>query len=573
MGFLEYALALSFQKDHLKTRIRVSPAFQKPTLTQNETMFDINLPVPIASEDGTISFLGWEFPGDSMGKAKVGRLFRASVFHLSAHTLIPVNDEKTFPSTQKRMHVEVFSESLVKDVYVNAYISTRHPDRLPDLAYANSLAFAKMKPVERIFNPSTRIMAALLSKVHMGAVKGVLRPEEEDTIVPLVTRLSLLGKDILMSLNGKEVKINEVLSDVSNYIIQAIESNGPILEAPSLPFTEQHGKPTIFSQNETPPEAEIGSIFRKSLEFLGGMVLPEGSADSYWRKELDAEASQAFDTWYSQKAREQRILEKLKQNEEWTKFKSVEFPEEDVTEYFRARILLSGGSRRLLDSLRVAQDALDEDPGKEMGQLDLSAVIQVLASKKPATDVFMKDEYLSKSFAWTILLDVSESMRIKSEFARAVAICIAEATKELLMDSGSWTYFAFSDRFYVLKDASEGYSNRVRARLGGLQFGGLTLMPEAIQFAGNVLGKRFDEQRFLIVISDGWPYGYENIDDKLSKTINALQKKGVIIIGVGVETDKMKDFFKLNSVILDAKDLIKDFARIYVNASTTALET
>jgi nitric oxide reductase activation protein len=98
-------------------------------------------------------------------------------------------------------------------------------------------------------------------------------------------------------------------------------------------------------------------------------------------------------------------------------------------------------------------------------------------------------------------------------------------------------------------------------------------MPEAIQFAGNVLGKRFDEQRFLIVISDGWPYGYENIDDKLSKTINALQKKGVIIIGVGVETDKMKDFFKLNSVILDAKDLIKDFARIYVNASTTALET
>jgi nitric oxide reductase activation protein len=221
----------------------------------------------------------------------------------------------------------------------------------------------------------------------------------------------------------------------------------------------------------------------------------------------------------------------------------------------------------------VAQDALDEDPGKEMGQLDLSAVIQVLASKKPATDVFMKDEYLSKSFAWTILLDVSESMRIKSEFARAVAICIAEATKELLMDSGSWTYFAFSDRFYVLKDASEGYSNRVRARLGGLQFGGLTLMPEAIQFAGNVLGKRFDEQRFLIVISDGWPYGYENIDAKLSKTINALQKKGVIIIGVGVETDKMKDFFKLSSVILDAKDLIRDFARIYVNASAAALET
>jgi nitric oxide reductase activation protein len=320
-------------------------------------------------------------------------------------------------------------------------------------------------------------------------------------------------------------------------------------------------------------DADVEEIFRKSMETYGGMNVSEGSVDSIWKKESDAEACQAFDTWYSQRAREQRILEKLKENGEWDSFKSVEFPEEDVTKYFRARALLSGGSRRLLDSLRVAQDALDEDPGKEMGQLDLSAVIQVLASKKPATDVFMKDEYLSKSFAWTILLDVSESMRIKSDFARAVAVCIAEATKELLMDSGSWTYFAFSDRFYVLKDASEAYSNRVRARLGGLRFGGLTYMPEAIQFAGSVLGKRFDEQRFLIVISDGWPYGYPDIDAKLSKTISALQKKGVITIGVGVETDKMKDFFKLSSVILDAKDLIKDFAKIYANASAAALET
>jgi len=573
MGFLEYARGLSFEKDALKARIRVNPTFQRPTLTRSEAGFDVNLPAPTVLEQGGILFLGWEFPSDSSGKARVGRLFRASVFHLTAHTVMPFTDQKTFSSGQESLKVEVFSASLANDVYVNAYISAQHPDKLPDLAFANSLAFARMKPVERIFNPSTRIMAALLSKVHIGTVKGTLNAEEESTVTSLTTRLSMLGKDILTSFSGKEIKIEETLADVSDYMIQGIESNGPILETPSLPYTEQHGKSTIFSETEDPSEAEIETIFKKSLESSGGMVQPESTVDSHWKKESDAEACQAFDTYMNQKAREQRILEKLKENDAWTAFKSVEFPEEDVTNFFRARTLLSGGSRRLLDSLRVAQDALDEDPGKEMGQLDLSAVIQVLASKKPATDVFMKDEYLSKSFAWTILLDVSESMGIKSEFARAVAICIAEATKELLMDSGSWTYFAFSDRFYVLKDSSEAYSNRIRARIGGLRFGGLTLMPEAIQFAGNVLTKRFDEQRFLIVISDGWPYGYENIDAKLSKTINALQKKGVIVIGVGVETDKMKDFFKLSSVILDAKDLIKDFARLYVNASTTALET
>jgi Mg-chelatase subunit ChlD len=572
MGFLEYALALSFQKDYLKTRVRVNPTFGRPTIVRNEAGLDINLPVPILYEDGTTRFLGYQLPADSTGKAKVGRLFRACVFHLTAHTLMPISDEKLISSLQTGMNLEAFARSMAHDAYVNAYISSRHPDKLPDVAFANALAISKIKPAQRIFSSSTRIMAALLSKANVGTAKGAISPEEEASVNQMAARLNLLTKDILMSFNGKELKIAEALEDVSSYIVQTLETHGPILEAPSLPHTEQHGSTSVFSQSETCEESDIENFFRKSLETLGGAVLSGSSVESYWRTEGDAEASQAFDTWYHQRAKEEKILEKLKENEEWNSFRSIEFPEEDFTEYLRARTLLRGGSRRLLDSLRVAQDALDEDPGKEMGQLDLSAVIQVIASRKPATDVFMKDEYLSRSFAWSILLDVSGSMKIKSEFARAVAICIAEATKELLMDSSSWTYFAFSDRFYVLKDASEAYSQRVRARIGGLNFGGLTYMPEAIQLAGNVLSKRVDEQRFLIVISDGWPYGYENIDAKLSRVISSLQKKGVIVIGVGVETDKVKDFFKLSSVILDAKDLIRDFAKIYVNASANQLE-
>jgi nitric oxide reductase activation protein len=225
-----------------------------------------------------------------------------------------------------------------------------------------------------------------------------------------------------------------------------------------------------------------------------------------------------------------------------------------------------------LDSLRIAQDALDEDPGKEMGQLDLTAVIQALASKKPATDVFMQDEYLSKSFAWSILFDASASMQVKGELARALAICVAEATKELLMDPGSWTFFAFSDRFYVIKDSTEAYTRKVRARIGGLKFGGLTFMPDAIQVAGQILTKRYDEQRCLVVISDGWPYGYQNIPTALKESIDTLVEKGVIVIGLGVETDRMGNFFKLSSAVYTQKDLIKRFSHLFVNASTAALE-
>jgi nitric oxide reductase activation protein len=97
-------------------------------------------------------------------------------------------------------------------------------------------------------------------------------------------------------------------------------------------------------------------------------------------------------------------------------------------------------------------------------------------------------------------------------------------------------------------------------------------MPDAIQVAGKILAKRYDEQRFLVVISDGTPLGYPNIQKAMSEATNSLEKKGVIIMGVGVETDKMKDFFKVSSIIHDQKDLIKSFAKLYVKASEAALE-
>jgi len=573
MGFLEYALAVSLQKDNTKTRIFIDPKLQQPTLAWDKAGFNVALPEPSVSEEGTISFLGYGFPADLTGKANVGRLFRACVFHLTAHTLMPIYDEKRVSSTSKHAMVETFSESLVNDAYVNAYILTFYPDKLVDLAFANSLAFGKMKPVERIFNPATRIMAALLSKVNIGIVKGLLRPEEENAVNRLTAELNSLREKIVVSLAGERKRIDQVFDETADGITQILESHGPILEAPSLQCTEQIGPCSVFSQHEMLSEFEIERVFRKSLETLGGKVPSGESMESCWRRELEAESSQAFDTWVHQKSREKRILAKLIGYIESTRFKSVDFPDEDYTRYLRTRLLLAGGSRRLLDSLRVAQDALDEDPGKEMGQLDLTAVVQMIASRRPGTDVFVKDEYLSKSFAWGVLFDASASMKIKGDLGRALAICVAEATKELLMDSGSWTFFAFNDHFYVLKDASEAYSHRVRARIGGLRFEGLTFMPDAIQVAGKILAKRYDEQRFLIVISDGCPCGYPDISTAMSESISSLQKRGVIVIGVGLETERMRDFFKLNCAVYDQKDLIKKFAKIYVNASAAALES
>jgi hypothetical protein len=571
MGFLEYAWTVSPQKDNMSVKIAFDPLLNQPTIDADTFGFTLNLPTVRVLDEEHVSFLGYTFPS-ATGKSKIGRLFRAAVLHLTTHTLLPLPKDKIAPQLSSESKIEVFAQSLASNVLVNAYLQKTQPDSLADLAYANALAFSKIKPAERILTPSTRIMTALLSKVNMGTVKGFLSPESEKTVNDLTAELMTLKEAFTSSLAGTPINEEEIFDEKVESITRALEAFGPFLEAPSLPYMEQTGLCSIFTETNQSLNLEVESVFRKSLSALGGAVPVEGGLNSLWTREQEIEALQAFDSEQHQELKKEKILSRVNRFAEETRFKSIRFPDEDYTQYMRARVLLQGGSRRLLDSLRVAQDALDEDPGKEMGQLDMTAVIQAIASKKPATNVFFKDEYLSKSFAWSILFDVSSSMQVKGEKARALAICVAEATKELLMDPGSWTFFAFSDEFYILKDNTEAYTKKVRARIGGLKFGGLTYMPDAIQLAGKILSQRYDEQRVLVVISDGWPHGYPNIYDALRESIEHLTKKGIIVIGVGVETDRMGVFFKLNAAAYTQKDLIKRFAKIFVNASAAALE-
>jgi hypothetical protein len=572
MGFLEYAWNISLQKDNMKLKIVLDPLINQPTLKPDTVGFTANLPTAHLLDEEHISFLGYVFSSDTNGKAKVGRLFRAAVSHLTAQTMLPLPKDKIAPQLPSESIINIFAQSLVSNVLVNVYIQKLQPERLADLAYANALAFSKIKPAKRILTPSTRLMTSLLLKVNTGTAKGSLPPEQEKTVNDLTAKLVPLQDTFAASLAETPINLEELFDGNVEIIGEALAPFGPFLEAPSLPHMEQTGLCSIFTETETLSDNDAERVFRQSLEIIGGKPPLEGDIDSCWQREQQIEALQAFDSEQHQELKKEKILARINQYAEGTRFKEVSFPDEDYTQYLRARVLLQGGSRRLLDSLRVAQDALDEDPGKEMGQLDMTAVIQAIASKKPATNVFFKDEYLSKSFAWSIVFDASSSMQVKGEKARALAICVAEAAKELLMDPGSWTFFAFSDKFYVLKDNTEAYTRKVRARIGGLKFGGLTYMPDAIQLAGQILSKRYDEQRILVVISDGQPYGYSGIPDALTESIDTLVKKDVIVIGLGVETDRMSNFFKANAAVYNQKDLIKRFSKIFVKASAAALE-
>jgi hypothetical protein len=571
MGFLDYAWTVSLQKDKKKVKILQDSSLDQPVLLPDNFGFTIKLPKVQFLEGRQISYLGEKLTLNKIGKAKVGRLFRAAVLHLTTHTLVPLPKEKVAPSDSDSF-TEAFAKSIIRDVYVNAYLQAGHPDRFVDIAYANALSFQRIKPVERIFATSTKVMTALLSKINMGLVKGSLETEEEKTVNTLYQDLMTLKETFLASLNGKQINLAELFDEKVKRVTGLLEPFGPFLEAPSLPYTEQIGSCSIYTDAAMSLNSDFESIFVKSLETLGGPV-PAVDNIEQLSPAQEAEALQAFDSERYQKERQEKMLSKISPYATCMRFKAVEFPEEDYTQYLRAKSLVQGASRRLLEVLRTALDLLDEDPRQEMGQLDLAAVIQSIASNKPATDVFTMDAYLKQSFAWSIILDVSGSMKVRGEYARALAIAVAEAAKELMTDTTSWTFFGFSDRLYILKDSNESYSQRVRARIGGLRFEGLTYIPDAVHVAGKMLAKRFEEQRVLIVISDGWPYGYENMPTTLMANINDLLNKGVIVIGIGVETDRMNNFFKLSTSVYKPKDLLKKFANVFVKASEKALET
>ena len=570
MGFIDYAWAISVQKDNTKVKILQDTALTQPILQTDSFGFTIKLPCVEVSEDKKFSFLGYTFDASNTGKIRIGRLFRASILHLTAHTLAPFSKEKIAPNPSDSI-VESFAKSLINDTYLNAYTQALYSDRLFDIAYANALAYQRIKSSERIFTNSTKLMTALLTKLNVGLIKNSPGVEEEKVVDQLFVDLTALKETFLASIGGSKVNLEELFDEKVEKVKRLLEPFGPFLEAPSLRHTESNGRCSVYTDLSV--NDDFDRLFVQSLKSLGGIMPSVDNMDQCWRPEQDAESLQAFNSDYYQKLREEKILAKISPYVALTKFKSVSFPEEDYTQYLRARTLVQGASRRLLDILRSAFNYLDEDPRQEMGQLDLPAVIQSLASNKPATDVFVLDQYLKPNFAWSLIFDISNSMQVKGEYGRALAIAVAEAAKELMTDPTSWTFFAFNDKLYILKDSSESYSKRVRGRIGGLKFEGLTFLPDAVTIAGKMLAKRFEEQRCLIVVSDGGPYGYPDIPQALKECVDDLLTKGVIVLGIGVETERMHDFFHLHASVYTQKHLINNFGSVYAHASEKALET
>ena len=574
MDFYDYAWTNTFQitrkkREELKILLRDNISF--PILGKDDQSYVICLAKPKRLPENLVSLHGMVFDSKNAKHRKIlWRLFKASVYHLSLHA--GFSDFQTYANwaKDKEKNLAIYAVSILEDAVINAHLRARWSPLIPDIAYANAISYLRLKPVSLIRNNTLRTMASTLSSFTAGMIKGTLSQRMQKDVNYLVTCLREIE-----DLAGKELRSRKKKGNSPNSIINTkirlvdkmykrLSRYGEPAEVPSLPYTEDHGMNSVFYENLIPAEDTIRETLKSALAMLGS----KPKHDDFKERLFENEVSQVFSTWESRRHTREKILKNYEILGSNTHFSSFEFPQEDYTDYLRRKMYLAGPIRRILNRLRLLKNIGGDDYRHESGILDLQEAIQVVASKSPRMDVFTLEELQSMVESWAILVDASRSLNYFHGEVRGIVLCLAEVAKELLLDKTCWGVFAFSNKFYIVKDFSEVYTNRVRARIGGLNHSGLTYLPDGITLAAEAMKKRNEESQVLVVVSDFFPSGYENIEEELQEKVEKIEKSGIGVIGIGVKSRAVEDYFRISCVVESPYELMKKFAKAFIEYSS-----
>ena len=531
-----------------------------PYLGKDSRGYVLHLVKPKKLDKENVSFQGLRFNlHNQLHKKIIWYLFKSSVYHLSMHSLLSDFSSYSKWARRKQLSLSTFVVSLLEDVIINKHLGSSFPWTIPEIAYANAISYLRMKNVEELPNNASRVMASALTKYNVGKVKGTLKNE-------LLTDVEAITS-ILEKVAGNPT-LDERIS-AANKIYDAIAVYGETFEVPSLLYAESHGTNDLFYREYIPKEGETEKIFTESLSALdqriGGMQRSESAMESL----RGNEAQRALTDWRERENSKWKILQSYIGIGKNTEFEDFMFPAEDYAEYQRKRQLLSSPIKRILHRLRLLKNVGGEDFRQESGVVDLQEAIQVIASQSQRTDIFVREELQTREDAWSILIDASHSLNMFKGEVRGIALCLAEVAKSLILNQNSWGMYAFNNKFYIVKDFSERYDTRAKARIGGLTHGGFTYLADAITLAAQVLTNRIEEARVLVVVSDFFPAGYENAEEKLREAIRKVERLGVGIIGIGVNSTAVRRYVRPNCVVESPYDLMKKFTKAFIEYSTS----
>ena len=198
------------------------------------------------------------------------------------------------------------------------------------------------------------------------------------------------------------------------------------------------------------------------------------------------------------------------------------------------------------------------------------------------------------STAVSLLIDCSGSMKEgRIELARQVAIAFSEALNTLAIPNEviGFNTSARPERYIdqaqqetgmrqgellekftrfvpihltVFKDFNESFKT-AGGRFPLMKAKGLTPLHESMMFAPRRLAVRPETRKVLLVLTDGypelWPEPGCSMIDEAIKTVARINKAGIEIIGIGIQTDSVAEIFPQFAVINELSEMPKKFFR------------
>jgi len=563
LNFFDFAWSTALQvtkKSYNEIKILFHDDLRYPYLGRDEKGYVLHLIKPKRLNNENVIFQGLKFNLQNQAHKKImWYLFKSSVYHLSLHSLLSDFSVYSKWARGKQLNLSTFAVSLIEDAVLTKHLKQSFRWMIPEITYANAISFLRMKSAEKLPNDVSRVMALTLLNYNLGKIKGKLKNDALTDVEAITSMLQKIGE-------------NPTFDDKIDYatkIYDALSAYGQTFEVPSLLYAESHGTNDLFYEGRIPEEKEIRQLLAETLQ----TIEPEFKDEQQLKNTLHAlegnDAHQALSEWQERENSQLKILKGYIETGKDTQFEDFIFPTEDYAEFQRRRELLSSPIRRIMHQLRLLKNVSGEDFKQESGFVDLQEAIQVIASKSQRTDIFVREELQTREDTWSILIDASHSLNMFKGEVRGIALCLAEVAKTLILNQNSWGMYAFNNKFYIIKDFSERYDAHVRARIGGLTHGGFTYLPDAVLLAAKALTGRLEEARVLVVVSDFFPAGYEGAEEKLKENIKKIERMGIGIIGIGVNSTAVRRYIRTNCVVENPFDLMKKFTKAFIEYSTS----
>jgi len=545
-----------------------------PFLGKDRHGYKIFLPKMRKAGEKIVEYQGTLFNLDNQYHCQIAwNLFKTSIYYLSSFIVTSSIEEYSDFIANRNEDLVLNAINLVEDAAINAYIKTFHKSLLPEITFANAVSYLSLKPAHLIRNEGVRLSCSILSYYKTGIIKGNISEKMLTDTKYVVTMLNELENEMakLYSDNGNQLDDGQspiVKYDKKKRILYEIydkfsEYCTKIPEIPSFPYMNHLSKSSIFDKIQSCDRSDVKKVLDEIISNLNLKIDIDMNS-------LSNESTQTLSDWLTSEKSKDRILAKYRLIGNGTHFRSFIFPEEDYTEFIRRKGAHTKAVRRIVNKLSVIYNLSGEDFRQDTGSLDLQEAVQVVASQSRRTDVFTDESLAYSSQAWAILVDVSHSLRSFSGEVKDVILCLSESARKLFQDNQSLGIFAFDDKFYVVKDFSEAYSNSVCARIGGIEHSGMTYLSDGVKMVSEVLKRRSEEAKIMVVVSDGFPSGYTHISEESKSQIKSVSRSGIHVIGIGIDSKGIKDYFPVSCIVKTPYDLMKSFINIYLQYVSAA---